>query len=85
MDNNKMQEIQKKLIEFQSSLQEKATSDDGKISAMMNGRMEITDLQIPSDSNIHEAVPIIKEVINKLIKQVSVKIQENLKALSQLQ
>ena len=85
MDNIKMQEIQRKLIEFQSSLQEKATSDDGKISAMMNGRMEITDLQIPSDINIHKTVPIIKEVINKLIKQVSVKIQENLKTLSQLQ
>ena len=51
----------------------------------MNGRMEITDFQIPSDINIHKTATIIKEVINKLIKQVSVKIQENLKTLSQLQ
>lgn len=82
MDNLKIQEIQKKLIDFQNALQEKVISNDGKISAMMNGRMEIVDLQIPSDNNIHETVPIIKEVINKLIRQVSVKIQENIKMLS---
>lgn len=85
MDNIKMQEIQRKLIEIQSSLEEKATSDDGKISAIMNGKMEITDLQVPSTINFNESVPIIKDVINKLIKQVSVKIQENLKTLSQIQ
>lgn len=82
MDNTKLQEIQKKLIDFQTNFTDTITSEDGKITSTINGKMEIIDIKINGNDGLNEVLPSLKEVINSLIKGVSIKIQENLKVLS---
>jgi DNA-binding protein YbaB len=82
MENTKMQEIQKKLIDFQLNLREKIITDDDNITCTMNGRLEIIEIEVKEDRSLLESIPLLKESINALIKKVSIKIQENLKSIS---
>jgi DNA-binding protein YbaB len=82
MDNTKIQEIQKKLIDFQLNLREKIITDDDNITCTMNGRLEIIEIEVKEDRSLLESIPLLKESINALIKKVSIKIQENLKSIS---
>ncbi len=82
MDKDKMQEIQKKLIDFQLNLREKIVTDDGNIICTMNGRLEIIEIEVKENLSVLECIPVLKENINTLIKKVSLKIQENLKLIS---
>jgi DNA-binding protein YbaB len=82
MENTKMQEIQKKLIDFQVNLREKIITDDDNITCTMNGRFEIIEIEVKEDQSLLESIPVLKESINALIKKVSIKIQENLKSIS---
>jgi DNA-binding protein YbaB len=82
MENTKMQEIQKKLIDFQVNLREKIITDDDNMTCTMNGRFEIIEIEVKEDQSLLESIPVLKESINALIKKVSIKIQENLKSIS---
>ncbi len=72
------------MLAFQNNLVETTTSDNDIVKVIMNGKMQIVEIKIGKEMPLNELEILLKEAINKSIIQVSTKLQETMKTLSQM-
>ena len=84
MNIESIQKMQQQLLAFQNNLVETTTSDNDIVKVIMNGKMQIVEIKIGKEMPLNELEILLKEAINKSIIQVSTKLQETMKTLSQM-
>jgi DNA-binding protein YbaB len=78
MKYNNIQEMQKAFIKFRDELKEHVITPNKEVSLIINGKLEIIELQIDATVPKGKIESLLIESINLGIKSVSLKIQNKL-------
>jgi len=81
MTSQQIKDIQEKFVQLQQQIKEVVLSPEKDIKVILDGNVQIIDIEIISNKNIEQLKPALIETINIGIKSVSEKIKTIMIAL----